>query len=43
MDIMYYKVYDSQGKLVRAGFPNYVQALNYKAIFGNPGWYIKSK
>lgn len=36
-----YKVYDSMGNLVRAGFPTYKQAYNYKLAFGNSGWTIK--
>ena len=35
-----YKVFDSLGKLVRAGFSTYLDALNYKCVFGNSGWYI---
>lgn len=35
-----YKVFDSLGKLVRAGFPTYIDAMSYKFAFGNCGWYI---
>lgn len=35
-----YKVFDSVGKLVRAGFSTYMDALMYKETFGNNGWYI---
>ena len=34
------KVYDSLGNLM-GKFPNEIQALNYKNIYGNSGWSIK--
>ena len=34
------KVYDSEGAYVTS-FPDMVQALNYKNIFGNKGWKVK--
>lgn len=38
---MIYKVYDSVGKLVRAGFPTYNAALTFIQVFGNRGWTIR--
>lgn len=35
-----YKVFDSTNNLVRGGFSSYQDALNYKIVFGNSGWYI---
>ena len=35
-----FKIFDSLGKLVRAGFPTYIDAMSYKFAFGNSLWYI---
>lgn len=37
---MRYRVYDSVGKFIKS-FPTYIQAFNYRSIFGNYGWTIK--
>lgn len=34
-----YRVYDSTGALVRA-FHTLIEALNFKYVCGNTGWYI---
>ena len=36
-----YKVYDSMGNLVRAGFLTYKQASVFKLAYGNSGWTIR--
>lgn len=35
-----YKVFDSMGKLLRGGFPSYLDALNWKLCFAHYGCYI---
>ena len=36
-----YAVYDSCGKLVKSGFPNFMQAMNYMMTYGNTGWSVE--
>lgn len=36
-----YRVYDSYGNLVRAGFPTFKSAIEFKYTFGNSKWYIR--
>lgn len=39
---MKYHLYDSVGKFIKS-FPTYIQASNYKFVFGNYGWSITFK
>ena len=35
-----WKVKDSYGKLLRGGFPTYLDALHWKLTFAHDGYYI---